>query len=118
MELLKDDDTTWEPRGNDVYTSSAGGGLAGASSKIQQLARTSNSLVDLFLFIVPLEFFKKVAMLTHKYCYNYWVVEKYTKMRDDETKKVWIGVSILGNTKWTTDLSSCQFISIPLLCRN
>ena len=27
-------------------------------------------------------------------------------------------VSILCNTKWTTDLSSRQFISIPLLCMN
>ena len=27
-------------------------------------------------------------------------------------------VSIVGNTKWTTDLSYHQFISIPLVCRN
>ena len=35
-----------------------------------------------------------------------------------ESKKYCGVVSIPGKTKWTTDLSSRQFISIPLLCRN
>ena len=55
---------------------------------MQQVARTANSLADLFSFIVPLASFKEVDTLTHKYCYKDWVVEKYVNMKDGETKKM------------------------------
>jgi len=57
-ELSKDDDVTWESRGRNVYTGSAGGGLAGPISRMKEAARNSTSLADLFLFIVPLSFFQ------------------------------------------------------------
>ena len=91
FELSKDEDITWKPQGYDVYTSSAGtvGDLAGATSNMKETARTVSSLTNLFLFIVPLSFFKHVPKCTKKYCYDDWVVEKYAKQRDGDgdTKK-------------------------------
>ena len=45
------------------------------------------SLLSLFLFILPLTFFDKVAELTHKYCYEDWVVETVGTDRDGNPKK-------------------------------
>ena len=43
-EMNESSDIQWEPKGNDVYTSSHGGGLAGASSRMTQAVRKAKSL--------------------------------------------------------------------------
>ena len=51
------------------------------------IARSAESLVCLFLAIVPLSFFTEIAKRTHKYCYEDSVVEKTAKDHDGNTKK-------------------------------
>jgi len=79
---------TWKAQGADVYTGSIGGGLPGAISGMKGMGQTSSSLAALFLFIVPLLFFKQVAKRTKKYCYDDWVVKKFALKRDGQRKKM------------------------------
>ena len=51
--------------------------------------------LNIFLFIVPLSFFKQVAKYTKQYCYEDWVVQQHTKQRYGETKKIPHFVQIL-----------------------
>ena len=88
QELSAEDDVVWHPTGDDLYTGSQGGPNSGPSALMKQLASSAESLVTMFLFIVPLSFFEKVAVFTDKYCYRDWVVEQFGKDRDGETKKV------------------------------
>ena len=88
VELSEEADVTWTPRGNDKYTRSSGRGFAKPTSSMTETARKASSLVDLFLFIVPLSFFQAVSKHTKKYCYQDWVVEKFAKRRDGSTKAV------------------------------
>ena len=55
---------------------------------MKEAVRKATALADLFLFIVPLSFFKQVAKYTKQYCYEDWVVQQHTKQRDGETKKM------------------------------
>ena len=64
------------------------GGLAGASLGMKEAARTASTFANLFLFIVPLSFFKQVAKRTKKYCYDDWVVERFAWKRDGQAKKM------------------------------
>ena len=87
VELDADNDVQWQPSGRDTYEGSEGGGSAGPSSAMMQVVRTADSLTSLFLFILPLSFFQEVAKLSNKYAYLDWVVEKWGKNRDGDTKK-------------------------------
>ena len=49
--------------------------------------KAAKTLADIFLFIVPLTFFVKVAFYTKKYCYDDWVEQKIGKDRDGHDKK-------------------------------
>ena len=49
------------------YWGSWGGAPAGPSAAALLVARTTKSLLSLFLFMVPLTFFSQVAKWTHKY---------------------------------------------------
>ena len=76
VELTADNNNQWEPDRQDRYTGSSGSGYAGPSSAMQEVARKADSLCAIFLFILPLSFFSKVAQLTNKYCYEDWVVDR------------------------------------------
>ena len=43
---------------------------------IADIVRSAKDLCDIFLAILPLAFFERVAQLTEKYCYDDWVVER------------------------------------------
>ena len=80
-------DVTWTPSRNDSYDGPSGGPNAGPSLKMKSVAHNHKSLCDLFLVIIPLSFFIKVAEYTTKYCYKDWVVEKLRPGRDNNTTK-------------------------------
>ena len=69
----------WEPRGEDTYTSSAGGPKYGPTNKMQTAATNTKDLADLFLVIIPLAVLTQIAKYTKKYAYDDWVVEKPVK---------------------------------------
>jgi len=79
VKLSQDNDITWQPRDKDQYTGSGCGGLAGPSLAMLQIARSATSFVALFLFIVPLVFFEKVAGFTRKHCYEDYVVKIFAR---------------------------------------
>jgi len=87
IEISKEKDVRWSPTGDDVYTSSAGGGNVGPSSEMQEVIRSTDSLAAIFMFMVPLTFFTRVAQFTDKFCYKDWVIEKFGKDRDGDKKK-------------------------------
>ena len=66
MEITKDNNFTWEPEQADQYTGPADGANAGPLRKMIDIARTAESLVCIFLAIVPLSFFSEIAKRTHK----------------------------------------------------
>ena len=101
IELSQDDDIKCTPGGDGKYTGSFGGGLVQPTSGMAKTARTASSLVDLFLFIVPLTFFQAVAKHTKKYCYQDWVVEKFAKRRDSSTKAVRHFIDVPRNSHGT-----------------
>ena len=70
VEITKDNNFSWEPERADRYTGPAGGTKAGPLRKMIHIARSAESLVCLFLAIVPLSFFTEIAKRTHKYCYE------------------------------------------------
>ena len=39
VELSKEEDIKWHPKGADIYTGSAGGGIAGPTSRMKETAR-------------------------------------------------------------------------------
>ena len=87
-EINIDNDVTWEPDKADSYTGPDIGPSAGMSSKMADVAKASNLLIGIFMAIIPLAFFVKVANIIHIYCYNYWVVEKFGRGRDgDQNRK-------------------------------
>ena len=86
-EQTRGDSVTWSPGRADQYTGPDGGPPAGPSQKMIEVARTAQTLACLFLAILPLSFFEKVAKYTYKYCYEDWVVEKVAKDRDGNEKK-------------------------------
>ena len=87
VEQSNDINVTWLPKREDAYTGPEGGAPAGPSTKIVYIAKKATSLAEIFLAIVPWSFFLKVAILTSKYCYEDWVVEKTAKNRDGIDKK-------------------------------
>ena len=87
QELTTESLLSWEPHGPNEYLGSQGGGTFGPSSAIKQVARAAQNLATLFFFILPMSFFIQVAMLSDKYCYTDWVVEKFGKDRDGNRKK-------------------------------
>ena len=82
MELDGENDFTWMPDRRSNYESSNGGPPARPSTRICQVARENKRLEDIFLFILPLSFFTKVAECTQQYCYDDWVVEREARDRD------------------------------------
>jgi hypothetical protein len=87
MEINEENNIKWEPTEADAYDGSVGGGTVGPSSAMQQVVRTADSLAAIFLFMVPISFFDKVAAYTTKFCYEDWVVEKFGTDRDGVQKK-------------------------------
>ena len=87
QEVTRDADITWQPDKQDRYTGPEGGGKPGPSQKMIAVARKGTSLSAIFLAIVPLTFFVRVAELSEKYCYKDWVVEKERDDRDGNRMK-------------------------------
>jgi hypothetical protein len=77
--VTKDNDITWEPRGQDRYGSAGGGPKMGPSNYIVTEASKAQSLADLFLAVIPKSVFVEVARFTDKYCYKDFVVERTAK---------------------------------------
>ena len=77
----------WTPPENDSYTGFAGGPLVGPTTYVQGIAMGTQNLASIFLAILPLTFFSKVAEHTNKYCYEDWVVEKTAIDSDGNPKK-------------------------------
>jgi hypothetical protein len=69
-ELIGDFNVQWEPAWTDHYEGPYGGPKAGPTQHIMNVARSANSLADVFLAILPLSFFQQVARMTDKYCYK------------------------------------------------
>ena len=86
VEITKEDDIRWAPDTADDYWGSKGGSPAGPSNDVMAVARSTQSLIDIFLFMVPWSFFSQVAKWTHKFCYDDWVVEKFGKDHDGVRK--------------------------------
>ena len=86
IEISKDNDVKWAPDGTDKYDNSGGGGVAGPSSAMLEIARTAKSLADIFMFMVPFSFFEQVSTWTEKYAYKDWVIEKVGRDRDGNPK--------------------------------
>ena len=79
VELTNEHNIMWEPRWQDKYTGPHGGPKAGPTQFIADIVRSAKDLCDIFLAILPLAFFERVAQLTEKYCYDDWVVAERRK---------------------------------------
>jgi hypothetical protein len=69
-EVTKEHDIKWEPRGQDTYGSAGGGPKFRPSNNIQIVAWNATILADIFISIIPMTRFVKIATLTDKYCYK------------------------------------------------
>ena len=65
---------------------------------ITKIVRSAKGLCDIFLAILPLAFFERVAQLTEKYCYDDWVVERRKKDSDGNEMKATYFVPVLPLT--------------------
>jgi hypothetical protein len=54
---------------------------------MKDIVRSADNLALIFLAILPVLFFVKVALLTRKYCYKDWVVEKEQRDEHGNVKK-------------------------------
>ena len=86
-EQTADSNVEWSPGKGDNYQGDGGGPPAGPTSYIRGVAESARDLACIFIAIVPMLFFIRVARLTQKYAYEDWVVEKEAKDRDGKTKK-------------------------------
>ncbi len=87
VELKKENNFEWTPPEVDSYTGFARGPLVGPTTYVQGIAMQTQDLSSIFLAILPLTFFSKVAELTNKYCFKDWVVEKKALDSDGNPKK-------------------------------
>ena len=87
IEQTKDSNIEWQPREEDKYTGASGGGLMGPTESVRRVARRAKYLSCMFLHILPMSFFLKVAEMTNKYAYTDRVVEKIVTDRDGKAKK-------------------------------
>ena len=105
VELTNEHNIMWEPRWQDKYTGPHGGPKAGPTQFIADIVRSAKDLCDIFLAILPLAFFERVAQLTEKYCYDDWVVERRKKDSDGNEMKA---TDAIGRTKNEYDMTSLQ----------
>ena len=66
----------WSPPKRDSYTGPHGGPSFGPTQFMKDIVRSADNLALIFLAVLLMSFFVKVALLTRKYCYEDWVVEK------------------------------------------
>jgi len=57
---------------------------------MKDIVRSADNLALIFLAILPVSFFVKVALLTRKYCYEDWVVEKERSDENGNVKKIYL----------------------------
>ncbi len=86
MEHTKENNFEWTPLENDSYTGFARGPILGPTMYVQGIAMQTRHLACIFLAILLLMFFSKVAELTNTYCFEDWVVEK-TALNSDSNHK-------------------------------
>ncbi len=86
-EGTKENDINWKPRGQDTYGSTGGGPKCGPSNYIQTVPWYATTLTDIFISIIPMTVFVKIATLTNKYCYKDWVIPKTVKNAFNNQKK-------------------------------
>ena len=86
-EVTKENKIKWEPRGLDTYGSAGGGPKCGPSNYILMAARNATTLADIFLSIVPMTVFVKIATMTEKYYYKDWVIHKSVNESRNNPKK-------------------------------
>jgi hypothetical protein len=77
----------WSPPKRDSYTGPHGGPSFGPTQFMKDIVRSADNLALIFLAILSVSFFVKVALLTSKYCYKDWVVEKERHNEHGNVKK-------------------------------
>jgi hypothetical protein len=87
-EVTKENDIEWEPRDQDMYGSAGGGPKCGTSNYIQTVAWNASILADIFISIIPMTVFVKIATPTNKYCYKDWVIPKTVKDSYNNKKSI------------------------------
>lgn len=108
-ELKQDEDVrdfSWQPRQEDSYTGSSGGGVCGPTTWIKDTALNANSLAYLFIAIFPMDLIKYITKMTEKYAYDDWVVatEQLDADGNVKEKKIWKDCS--ANTDGATHRAS------------
>ncbi len=76
IELNKENNIQWTPHREDTYCGSQAGGRCGPSSKMVSIAKSTESLAQLFLSIFTIKLFEYVSKMTHIYAYEEWVTEQ------------------------------------------
>jgi len=69
---------------------------------------SAKDLCDIFLAILPLALFERVAQLTEKYCYDDWVVEQRKKDSDGNKMKATYFVPVLPLTDGAPTPNRCH----------
>lgn len=87
MEQTEDNNVTWEPDSRDRYSGTGGGPKVGTTFFIKNVVQSAETLACVFLAIIPLAFWTKVAELSNKYYYEDFVVETTAHDRDGKEKK-------------------------------
>ncbi len=87
IELSTENNRSWEPSFNDKYTGPSGGGKCGPSNKLIEIARSTESLAQLFFAIFGLNLISFIAKMTDIYAYKEWVVEQQRSDRDGKATK-------------------------------
>ena len=86
-EQTKENNIKWKESRQDQYDGPLGGPKCGPTNYIKDAVRNATSLACVFLAIVPLAFWTKVANLSNKYFYEDFVVETTAHDRDGKEKK-------------------------------
>jgi hypothetical protein len=86
-EVTKENDIKWEPRGQYTYGSAGGGPKCRQSNYIETFVWNTTTLANIFISIISMTVFVKLATLTNKYCYKDWVIPKTVKYSYNNQKK-------------------------------
>jgi hypothetical protein len=86
IELTTTTNFEWSLPEGDSYTGPHGGPPFGLTQFMKDIVCSADNLALIFLAILPMSFFMKVALMTRKYCYEEWIVEK-ERIDENGTKK-------------------------------
>lgn len=86
-ELIPGESFQWNPPRKNMYLQHSGGGRLGPSNGIKSAAMKNKSILDIFLFLIPLSLVHKIATYSNYYAYTEPVKLSETHDKDGNRAK-------------------------------